>query len=105
MLIEVEGHHNRSAGALHFMCFGIDDTLCQVKTLGSDFRYGSLYGNVVGAVDLCKELSLNVYNDDAIFLPIDVRAYGGKVLGLSQIVKGEIDRVVDMAEFIDIIEA
>ena len=43
-------------------------------------------------------------NDNPVFLPVNVRAYGSKIFGLSQIIKREIDGVVYMAEFIDIIE-
>ena len=76
-----------------------------MKTFGADFSNGGLYSDMIRAINLCKEVRFYVYDDNAVFLPIDVRAYGGKILGFSQIIEREINRIVYVAELIDIIKS
>ena len=45
--------------------------------------HGGRYGNVVGAVNVGKEVGFDVDYDDAVFLPVDMRAYGSEILRLA----------------------
>ena len=59
--------------------FRIDDTLCQMETLGSYFSNGSLHGNMVRTINLRKEICFNMDDNDAILFPIYIRAYGSEI--------------------------
>ena len=54
-----------------------------MKTLRAYLGHDGLYGNVVGAVNLGKEVGFDVDYDDAVFLPVDMRAYGSEILRLA----------------------
>ena len=105
MLFKIESNHDGGADALDFLSFRINHPLGEVKTLCPDFRNGSLYGDVVRTVNLCKEVSFDVHNDNAISFPVNVRTHRSKILRFSQILEREINRIVHMAELIDIIKS
>ena len=105
MFFKIESNHDGGANAFDFLCFRVDHPLGEMKTFSSDFRNGSLYGNVVRTVNLCKEVRFDVYNDDTVSFPIDIRTHRSKVLGFSQIIEREVNRIVHMAELIDIIKS
>ena len=105
MLLKIESYHNGGAYALDLLCFRINHPLCEMKTFGADFSNGCLYSDMIRAINLCKKVRFYMYDDNAVFLPIDVRAYGSKVLGFSQIIEREINRIIHVAELIDIIKS
>ena len=105
MLFKIESYHNGGAYALDLLCFRINHPLCEMKTFGADFSNGCLYSDMIRTINLCKEVRFYMYDDNAVFLSIDVRAYGSKVLGFSQIIEREINRIIHVAEFIDIIKS
>ena len=79
MLAEVVCYHDGGAGTFHLVRFRVDNALGKVETLRSDFGYGGLHGNVVGTVNLCQEICFDMDDDDAVFLPVYVWAYGGEI--------------------------
>ena len=87
MFVKVVSYHNGGTDTFHFVCFRVYNTLGKVKTFCPDFSYGSLYGNVVGAINLCKEVGFYVDNDNPVFLPVDVWTYGSEIFSFTQIVK------------------
>ena len=105
MFAEVVRYHDRGTDAFHFLRFSIYDALGEMKTFCSDFCYGGLYGNVVGTINLRKKIGFYMDDDDAVFLPVDMRTYGSKIFCLTQIIKREVDGVVDVTEFVDVVEA
>ena len=76
-----------------------------METLGSYFCNGSLHGNMVRTINLRKEICFNMDDNDAILFPIYIRAYRSEIFRFSQIIEREVNSVVYMTEFVDVIEA
>ena len=83
VLAEVVSYHDGSAYTFYFLRLDIYDTLRKMKTLRAYLGHGGLYGNVVRAINLGKEVGFDVDYDDAVFLPVDMRAYGSKIFCLA----------------------
>ena len=76
-----------------------------MKAFRSYFGNGSLYGDMVWCEDLFDEICFDMDNDNAGLLPVDSGTYGSEVFSLAQIVKRKLNSVVDVTEFIYVIEA
>ena len=104
MLLQVVGYHHRMANAFHITRLGVYQPLGEAEALVPDFGNRGLDGDVVRRKYLRKEVHLDMNHHDGIFAPIHIGAYGGEIFGFSQIIKGEIDGVVYVSEFVNVVE-
>ena len=51
-----------------------------------------------------QKLGLNLHHNDSHLFPVNVRADTGKVVCLCCVIELEVDRIIHMAELVDIIE-
>ena len=93
------------ANTFHLIGFRVNDLLNQMKAFGTYLRDGGLYSDVVRCENLLNEIRFNMNNDNANLFPIYSRTYRTEVFSLSQVVKGEVNCVVDVTKFVYIIES
>ena len=105
MSFKIESNHDGLANTFHLIGFRVNDLLNQMKAFGTYLRDGGLYSDVVRCENLLNEIRFNMNNDNANLFPIYSRTYRTEVLSLSQVVKGEVNCVVDVTKFVYIIES
>ena len=105
MSFKIESNHDGLANTFHLIGFRINDLLNQMKAFGTYLRDGGLYSDVVRCENLLDKIRFDMNNDNANLFPIYSRAYRTEVFSLSQVVKGEVNRVVDVTKFVYIIES
>ena len=105
MSFKIESNHNRLADTFYFIRFCVDNPLDQVKAFGAYLRNSSLYGDMIGCEYLFDEIRFDMDNDNPDLFPIYSGAYWSEVFSLSQVVKGEVNCVVDVTKFVYIIES
>ena len=103
----VEVDHDGGAGGLEFACVAVDEVLQErealVPQVGALCEY--LDGFLEDGGD--EETAVHVGNDNGWFAPVDVGVdlETGEVFGLGEVKELEIDRVVDVAQGVNVIEA
>ena len=75
-----------------------------MKTLMSQFANPCTGGNMIRRFHLRIEFRLDMNDNDSNMFPIDIRTYLSDIIGFRCIIELEINRIVDMPEFIHIIE-
>ena len=99
MSFKIESNHDGLANTFHLIGFRVNDLLNQMKAFGTYLRDGGLYSDVVRCENLLNEIRFNMNNDNANLFPIYSRTYRTEVL------KGEVNCVVDVTKFVYIIES
>ena len=105
MLFEVESHHDGLTDTFYFIRCGLNDPLDEMKAFGSNFRNGGLYGNMIGCENLLYKIGFDMNDHYADLFPVHSRTYGGEIFSLPQVIERKVDSVVDVTEFIYVVEA
>ena len=85
------------------MRVGVDYILLQVETRAPDVRDTCASGNVAASLHLREEISLDVYHDNGLVLPIHIGADGRKILRFRRVVKLEKHAVVHVSERVHVV--
>ena len=103
----VEVNHDGGAGGLEFACVAVDEVLQEREALVSQMGALCEYLDRLLEDGGHEETAVHVGNDNGGFAPVDVGVdlETGEVFGLGEVKELEIDRVVDVAEGVDVVEA
>ena len=92
------------ADAFHLAAVHIEHLLAERETLMADFLHAGAAGDAGLADDLGNEVGFDMHDDNRHLGPVDIRADIEDIFRLGRIVILEINGVVDVTEFVHIVE-
>ena len=105
MFFQVESNHDRLADTFDFLRFRVNHPLNEMKAFSPNFRNSGLYSDMIRCENLLYKVGFDMNNDYADLFPVHSRTYGSKVFSLPQIIERKVNGIVDVAEFVYVVEA
>lgn len=102
----VNRYHSDYGAAFDFATVSVDNTLLELERALGDAHYGTQYFEIIFEVRRGKEVAVDVcYNDGEIVVVETVAEKLPEIIGLAEVHKLDVDRIVEVTEHVDVVEA